>query len=372
LQGTIARPQYQSQNYVPGVSGWAIFKNGNVEFNSGTFRGTVTAGQFTGADFIINSAGAFFYSGAPAAGNLIASIASVSGIDGFGNAYLSGFTNYNNATGNKVQIESSRIFLIPSGAVGAAAVSLAAVLSGVDGLQFTAPDPDGLHTQALLAVVSATNGYGVIQAANSVLNLKTSETPSAPANGTYLYVDAAGKLAQISQAGTAMQVPGTQLATFPAIAVTQATLNNLASATYPANDAEIGAVYELEVNGNGIQGSTAQNLQVAVSFGGNTMATFTWGSGFAGTNAAFRWKVKIRIICHTTGAGGTWSSEIEGVISGFNTNITNSVAAVSCESSGTTAVDTTANQTFALQAAWGSTTGAPTLTSRVAMFKRVA
>jgi hypothetical protein len=183
--GELIIPSLYSPDYVPGVSGWAIFKNGNVEFNNGTFRGTilaatiigaliqssselprlqmtaagnfmafaadgtqvfrwdltqegvfiyadsggsgvqgaligswsakagtdgltgtaypqglnVTAGTISGAtfkgtDFIINSAGAFFYNGAPALGNMIASIASAAGADSFGNAFGDGFTSY--------------------------------------------------------------------------------------------------------------------------------------------------------------------------------------------------------------------------------------------------------------------------------------
>lgn len=37
----------ESQNYQQGVSGWAIFANGNAEFNDGTFRGQLTAGSIT-------------------------------------------------------------------------------------------------------------------------------------------------------------------------------------------------------------------------------------------------------------------------------------------------------------------------------------
>ena len=33
-EGVIARPQFQSDNYVPGVSGWAIFRDGHAEFRS--------------------------------------------------------------------------------------------------------------------------------------------------------------------------------------------------------------------------------------------------------------------------------------------------------------------------------------------------
>lgn len=56
VDGVIARPQFESNNYVPGVSGWAIYQNGDAEFNDLTIRG-----QFVGTDFIINSDGIFFY-----------------------------------------------------------------------------------------------------------------------------------------------------------------------------------------------------------------------------------------------------------------------------------------------------------------------
>jgi hypothetical protein len=77
---------------VPGVSGWSINKDGTVEFNSGTFRGTVTAGQFIGTNFIINQSGIFFYSGTPALGNLILAIAPANGTDSFGNTFQQGIT----------------------------------------------------------------------------------------------------------------------------------------------------------------------------------------------------------------------------------------------------------------------------------------
>lgn len=88
--GTVLRiPAEQSPNFQTGVSGWKISIDGSAEFNNLTIRGT-----FLGADFILNSAGAFFYNGTPALGNLIASIASVSGTDQFGNVYLAGIDVY--------------------------------------------------------------------------------------------------------------------------------------------------------------------------------------------------------------------------------------------------------------------------------------
>jgi hypothetical protein len=103
--GGLVIPQVKSPNYVPGISGWAIFRNGTVEFNSGTFRGTVTAGTFQGADFIINPTGAFFYSGVPANGNLIGTaFVNAPGTDSFGNAYVAGFTSYDPVLGTFIQM----------------------------------------------------------------------------------------------------------------------------------------------------------------------------------------------------------------------------------------------------------------------------
>lgn len=103
---TLRIPAIQSPDYVTGVSGWTINIDGTVEFNSGTFRGTVTAGTFAGTNFVINSAGAFFYSGTPALGNMVLSIASSAGIDSFGNAYVRGQGTYS-AGVSTYQLDSS-------------------------------------------------------------------------------------------------------------------------------------------------------------------------------------------------------------------------------------------------------------------------
>jgi len=88
-QGTLIRQMIESPNFVSGVSGWIIRKDGSAEFNNLNIRGT-----FNGTNYTINSNGAFFYSGTPAAGNLIQSITNSTGTDPFGNAYLAGTTTY--------------------------------------------------------------------------------------------------------------------------------------------------------------------------------------------------------------------------------------------------------------------------------------
>lgn len=88
--GTVLRrAMIRSPNYVAGVSGWTINQDGSAEFNNLTIRGT-----FMGTDYEINASGAFFYSGAPAAGNLIASTTTAGGTDSFGNNYLANVSSY--------------------------------------------------------------------------------------------------------------------------------------------------------------------------------------------------------------------------------------------------------------------------------------
>lgn len=104
-QGTIARPQFKSDNYNPGVSGWAIFRNGNAEFNA------------LGGSFQITGQGIFFYVPTAGSGNLFACFANVSGTDPYGNQFNAGlFINQHQAwiTGD----QSDTVLINPNGALG--------------------------------------------------------------------------------------------------------------------------------------------------------------------------------------------------------------------------------------------------------------
>lgn len=89
--GALVYPSIKSPNFMAGLLGWIIRKDGSAEFNNLTIRGT-----FAGSEFVINSLGAFFYSSnPPALGNLIASITPAAGAnDGVGNAFMAGITIY--------------------------------------------------------------------------------------------------------------------------------------------------------------------------------------------------------------------------------------------------------------------------------------
>lgn len=92
--GTALRiPAIQSPNFRTGVDGWIIRIDGSAEFNNLTIRGT-----FNGNNFVLNSSGLFIYSGTPANGNLVASIAPATGTDSFGNTYLEGIASYSGAS----------------------------------------------------------------------------------------------------------------------------------------------------------------------------------------------------------------------------------------------------------------------------------
>ena len=99
--GTVLRrAAIQSPNFEQGppIVGWSVNADGSAYFGDVSVQGGVIAGSFEGTDFIINAAGAFFYSSAPALGNLVASIASTGGTDGFGNTYQANITAYSGSS----------------------------------------------------------------------------------------------------------------------------------------------------------------------------------------------------------------------------------------------------------------------------------
>lgn len=103
----------QSPNFsIPGASGWSIEQDGDAFFFNITAEGTITASTFIGTDFVINSAGAFFYNGTPALGNLWCSIAPVAGSDSFGNAYANGVNVGNQAAAHLILDTSGDLSII--------------------------------------------------------------------------------------------------------------------------------------------------------------------------------------------------------------------------------------------------------------------
>lgn len=119
IAGTyLVRSAMQSPNFVSGSSGWSVNRDGSAEFNNVTIRGST-----------IDQGVSLFYSGTPAAGNMIVSIAPAAGTDAYGNAYPQGIATYDGA-GHKTgswnlgnlqtydPVSTGSIGLFPQGTVG--------------------------------------------------------------------------------------------------------------------------------------------------------------------------------------------------------------------------------------------------------------
>lgn len=144
--GTALRiPAIQSPNYSAGSAGWIIKIDGSAEFNNLTIRGT-----FQGTNFILNTSGLFIYSGTPANGNLIATIAPASGTDSFGNAYLDGVVSYQGSGFTGLAAGNLWLGLIADGYTGAGFVGSL----GTSGIVASSPDPSGTPDAATWALVS--------------------------------------------------------------------------------------------------------------------------------------------------------------------------------------------------------------------------
>lgn len=112
LSGTFTIPAGWSQMYV------RIFANTSATADTITwsspvlqpatlFSPVITGGTFNGTNWIENSTGSFFYSGTPAANNLIQSESNTQGQDGSGNYFLSGNTSYVPQGGGYIAIQNS-------------------------------------------------------------------------------------------------------------------------------------------------------------------------------------------------------------------------------------------------------------------------
>jgi hypothetical protein len=152
-QGVLIVDQLQSPNFVQSpLTGWAVLKNGAAYFADLTLSGT-----FMGTNYEINSAGIFFYSGTPAAGNLVLSSAEGSGTDQYGNNYASGVTAY--ASDAAVSMQAGNLdFLVGSLSAGWSSAGYFSATSGALTIDFTGVTATGnLTVDGTLSVNGSTS-----------------------------------------------------------------------------------------------------------------------------------------------------------------------------------------------------------------------
>jgi hypothetical protein len=165
--GALVYPAIHSPNFSEAtMTGWSIDKNGNA-----FFYGITTSGEFAGTNFVISSAGAFFYSGTPAKGTLVLAITNAAGTDPYGNVYDALFNagQWSPSTGALLQhfgvdddgnvyladaTGATRIFMDPAETViaigtnpdaGSSALTLAQAAGLINAVQF----PAGIALSAL-------------------------------------------------------------------------------------------------------------------------------------------------------------------------------------------------------------------------------
>ena len=160
--------------------------------------------------------------------------------------------------------------------------------------------------------------------------------------------------------------------------VTAIALANLSTAyTIPAGDATTSTSYRLSASGFGVWGSTQQTLKWAVALAGTSIGTTpTIAATQFSASATFRWRASAILTPAVIGSSGEWWADLDGVVTQTANSIVVGTAADNtvpfCGSSASQfAQDTTVANTFAIQVAWGSATGAPTITCQRTLFERV-
>jgi hypothetical protein len=150
--------------------------------NAATFNGST----FNGTNFTINADGAFFYSAAPAANNLILSVCTIVGfVDPYGNNILSGTTSYTPVSGGYAATQVNGVTFavyLAATMTGAFPWSQAGVLSYNDSATPTVV----LQSSVVPLQVGSVNSYLNLFGAGCLL---FGLTPPASAIGTYLFVN---------------------------------------------------------------------------------------------------------------------------------------------------------------------------------------
>lgn len=243
--------------------------------------GTITGGTFLGTDFIINDKGIFFYSGTPAAGNLIGSIANTSGSDTFGNAFPLGM-QWNTATGTAsvvvaphgIQIDAPFPQELFSGSLAASSSGAGATASGL--LAITSPQ-DNVQLDVGYVDLPSSSNDGV----TSIAGVRLGWRGVSSGNLDYLDVDYRG--ARILAGSVTAPQPGTGGSRgTPAVAETWHTVGTTGQPAFGTGFTNNGAAdqaprYRLEGIGGGVVRLDGTVITTAAVAAGATMFTLPVG-----------------------------------------------------------------------------------------------
>lgn len=402
--GNLVIPSVQSPNFVNNVSGWQISKNGNAQFNNLVIRGT-----FYGTDFIISASGAFFYSGTPALGNLIVSLAPAATVDSFGNVVAKGINSYQKVGSDYYAVGLNQVNgagfpgmsvedvtnapYSPAGVFAAAgngtpAIATAALTSG----QITSADVAAIIDVLSALDSSVTNGKTLIEAGivalgvnatawvddnHGIIYLLNPVTPSGTPTGGGIYANANSTPSALLPSGFTGTLPVSQ--TDPTVTtVTAATYSALSKIwSIPDGDPQDGTMYRLTVEGEGIWGTTQETLDFRIAAFGTTFAAVGIALGQFPVSTAFNFSLTASILVKTNGASGeVQGAVIRGQLSAQGVNQEGGTGAQgSVPFTGwtglTSGIDTLTNNTMTVQAQWGSSTVSCSIESSYSTLERL-
>jgi hypothetical protein len=148
--GALIRPSLHSPDFVTGVSGWSINKDGSAEFNGIIVRGTIILGNGTTNTIILDDVrdALFVYDND---GKLVASIAPTGGTDSLGNDYNPGLSSYDGTPGG----------LFATLIAGLLSIGTGSAVVGTHPFQIFGGDQGGPHNDQPYAVLISPADSGV-------------------------------------------------------------------------------------------------------------------------------------------------------------------------------------------------------------------
>lgn len=387
--GSLVIPSVQSPNFLTGVSGWQIRKDGSAEFNNIVIRGGETIGGTT-----------LGYNGTPALGNMALSISTTGGTDAFGNVFRPGIWIYG-PNGSQAGLEifggDAGIVLQPPNSAhltsdpqifgannNAGAVNETEVLFLSSGQANTNPgaaieiiseaaDSSSLSSVWMIfnnAIVwnfqpTFTTYSGALQIASNVSAafyiMPTINAPGAIAGNAQIFADTNGAPSAVMPSGLVGSMPLVQVDISSHSVGNTVTAGDITTAwTVPANDGVQGTTYKIECLAGVLMGATAtETLTIGVDINGTKTALATLGATFNGSTVSKAYDIPIQLYLTVDEIGtNTPKVYLNGPLGDTTDNrLATDGANMSGHSNGTTWNKGSAN-TLAVYAQWGGTGGA--------------
>ena len=376
--------EYDASNNL--VGSWAA-SAGTDPYGHAYLAGFSITGTYTGSNFVINSSGAFFYSGAPALGNLIASIAPLAGTDSHGNVYVQGLASYSpgsfytQANTGQIQFGSQNPSTRLNG-TGGMSISDATTDGGSPGLFLNAPPVTGtalapfmqLSTQSKNLATPASAFIGGGLPANTVpLTVQGPVTagPDGVSQASFT-ADANGwPNTQSNVNGFLQGISGNQPAQLPGTIINTTGFHNLGGAVLiKPTDLVNTAQYEYLLTGGFSTGTTPSSATFAWSVGGTNQATLAIPTITAGLAGASWW---LRVTVTITSGGSTNSATCNVFMEvGWHTATGVSGSAYWFNDTIATGIDFSISRILNIRFAWGSVPGATSLNVDTFTFGRRA